>query len=159
MSDVYSGAVADVEVNLKTGKIRVTHMWGVQDSGLVVNPGLVENQLSGKLIRSVSRTLLEEVTFNKQRVTSLDWVGYPTLRMKDAPTVTTIVISRTEIVGSAASPIKMAGPRYRGVGESMEAAAPAAIGNAIFDATGIRMRQVPVTAAKMRAAIKAAGLA
>lgn len=158
MSDVYSGAVADVEVNLKTGKITVTHMWGVQDSGLVVNPGLVENQLSGKLIRSVSRTLLEEVQFNKQRVTSLDWVSYPTVRFKDSPTVTTIVISRTEMVGSAASPIKMAGPRYRGVGESMEAAAPAAIGNAIFDATGVRMRQVPVTAAKMRAALKAAGV-
>jgi len=62
------------------------------------------------------------------------------------------------MVGSAASPIKMAGPRYRGVGESMEAAAPAAIGNAIFDATGVRMRQVPVTAAKMRAALKAAGV-
>jgi CO/xanthine dehydrogenase Mo-binding subunit len=157
MSDVYSGAVADVEVNLKTGKIVVTQMWGVQDSGLIVNPGLVENQLVGMLVRSVSRVLFEEVTFDKQRVTSLDWVSYPILRFKETPKVTAIVLGRTEVVAGAASPIKMAGPRYRGVGESMEAAAPAAIGNAVFDATGVRMRQVPLTPAKMRAALKAAG--
>jgi len=159
MSDVYSAAVADVEVNIKTGKVVVTQMWGVQDSGLIVNPGLVENQLVGKLVRSVSRTLYEGVTFDKQRVTSLDWVTYPILRFKETPTVTVQVIGHTEIVPSANSPIKMAGPRYRGVGESMEAAAPAAIGNAIFDAVGVRMRQVPLTPAKVRNALKAAGIA
>jgi nicotinate dehydrogenase subunit B len=157
MSDVYSAAVAEVQVDLKTGKVVVTHMHGVQDSGLIVNPGLVENQLVGMLIRSVSRTLYEGVTFSKQRVTSVDWVTYPILRMKESPTVTVSVIGHTEIVPAVNSPIKMAGPRYRGVGESMEAAAPAAIGNAIFDATGVRMRQVPLTPAKVRAALKAAG--
>jgi CO/xanthine dehydrogenase Mo-binding subunit len=110
------------------------------------------------LIRSVSRTVYEEVTFSKKRVTALDWVSYPILRFKESPNVTVSVIGRTEVVPAAQSPIKMAGPRYRGVGESMEAAAPAAIGNAVFDATGIRMRQVPLTPAKMRAAFKAAGL-
>ena len=159
MSDVYPAAVAEVQVNLKTGKVTVTHLYGVQDSGLIVNPGLVENQLTGMLTRGVSRTLFEQVTFSKKRVTSLDWVTYPILRFADAPKVTTIVIGHNEIVQGSASPIKMAGPRYRGVGESMEAAVPAAIGNAIFDATGVRMRQVPITPAKMRAALKAAGVA
>jgi nicotinate dehydrogenase subunit B len=158
MSDVYSSTVADVEVNIKTGRVVVKQMWGAQDSGLIVNPGLVENQLVGMMIRSVSRTLFEGVTFSKQRVTSLDWVTYPILRFKESPAVTAIVIGHTEVVPAVNSPIKMAGPRYRGVGESMEAAAPAAIGNAIFDATGVRMRQVPLTPAKVRAALKAAGV-
>ena len=125
---------------------------------MIVNPALVENQLTGMLVRSVSRTLFEGVTFSKQRVTSLDWVSYPILRFKESPTVSASVIGHTEIVPAVNSPIKMAGPRYRGVGESMEAAAPAAIGNAIFDATGVRMRQVPLTPAKVRAALKAAGV-
>jgi CO/xanthine dehydrogenase Mo-binding subunit len=159
MSDVYSAVVANVQVDLKTGKIVVKHMYGAQDSGLIVNPGLVENQLSGMLIRSVSRTLFEEVKFNKQRLTSLDWNSYPILRMADSPTVTTIAISHTEIVPAANSPIKMAGPRYRGVGESMETPGPAAIGNAVFDATGVRLRQVPFTPAKVLKALKAAGVA
>jgi nicotinate dehydrogenase subunit B len=159
MSDVYSAAVAEVEVNIKTGKVIVTHMYGVQDSGLIVNPALVENQLEGMLVRSISRTLFEGVTFDKQRVTSVDWVTYPILRFKESPKLTTSVIGHTEIVNSASSPIKMAGPRYRGVGESMEAAGPPAIGNAIFDAVGVRMRQVPITPAKMRRALKDAGIA
>ena len=159
MSDVYSGAVAEVEVHVKTGKVIVTRMWGVQDSGLVVNPASIENQLSGMLIRSVSRTLYEQVAFNKRRVTSTDWVSYPILRFADTPTVTTSVISRIEVVPASQSPIKMAGPRYRGAGESMEAAAPAAIANAIFDATGVRFRQAPITPAKVLAGLKAAGIA
>jgi nicotinate dehydrogenase subunit B len=158
MSDVYSAAVAEVEVNLKTGKVLVTHIYGAQDSGLIVNPALVENQLTGMLNRAVSRTLFEGVSFDKQRVTSLDWVSYPILRFKDHPSVTTIAISHDEVVPASASPIKMAGPRYRGVGESMEAAAPAAIGNAIFDATGVRFRQVPITPAKVRKGLQAAGI-
>ncbi|HZO62245.1 MAG TPA: molybdopterin cofactor-binding domain-containing protein, partial [Gaiellaceae bacterium] len=158
MSDVYSGCVAEVEVNVKTGKVRVTHVYGVQDSGLAVNPASLENQLTGMLIRGVSRTLYEEVTFDTRRVTSLDWVSYPMLRFKESPTVTTIVINRTEVVPASASPIKMAGPRYRGAGESMEAAVPAAIGNAIFDAVGVRFRQVPITPAKVRAGLRAAGV-
>ncbi len=158
MSDVYSASVAEVTVNLKSGKIVVTQIYGVQDSGLIVNPALVENQLSGMVTRAVSRTLYEGVTFSKQRVTSLDWTTYPMLRFGDAPKVTVIAISHPEVVPAASSPIKMAGPRYRGVGESMEAAAPAAIANAIFDATGIRLRQAPLTPAKLRFALKAAGI-
>ncbi len=156
--DVHSGVVAEVEVDRKTGKIVVKHLYGAQDSGFVINPASAENQITGMLIRGASRTLLEEVTFSKQRLTSLDWVSYPILRFRDHPTVTPIVISHTdEVVDVAGSQTGLAGPRYRGVGESLEAAVPAAIGNAVFDATGVRMRQVPLTAPKMRNALAAAG--
>ena len=88
--DVYAGAVAEVEVDRKTGKIVVKHLYGVQESGVIVNPASAENQLSGMLIRGASRTIFEQVTFSKQRVTGLDWVSYPILRFKEHPTVTTV---------------------------------------------------------------------
>ena len=156
--DVQAGVVAEVQVDRKTGKIVVKHVYGAQDSGFVVNPASAENQITGMLVRGVSRTLFEETTFSKQRLTSLDWVTYPILRFKEHPNVTPIVISHTdEVVDVAASQTGLAGPRYRGVGESIEAVVPAAIGNAVFDATGVRMRQVPLTATKMRNALAAAG--
>ncbi|HZO98563.1 MAG TPA: molybdopterin cofactor-binding domain-containing protein [Gaiellaceae bacterium] len=158
-TDVYAGVVAEVEVNKKTGKIVVTHLYGAQDSGFVVNPGLIENQLVGMLTRGVSRTLYEEVRFNKRRVTSTDWVSYPVLRFKEHPAITAIAITHPdEVVEAARSPVRIAGPRYRGAGESIEAVVPAAIGNAVFDATGVRMRQVPLTPAKVRAALEASGV-
>lgn len=158
MSDIYSGVVAEVEVDRKTGKITVTHLYGSMDSGFVVNPASVENQMSGMLTRGASRTLLEELTFSKQRVTGLDWVTYPILRFKDAPAVTTVSIGHTdEVVTAALSPQTIDGPRYRGAGESLEAVVPPAIGNAVFDATGVRFRQVPLTPAKIRQGLKAAG--
>jgi CO/xanthine dehydrogenase Mo-binding subunit len=159
-SDAYTGVVAEVEVNKKTGKITVTHLYGAEDSGVIVNPASVENQMVGMLTRGVGRTLIEEVKFSKERVTSLDWVSYPMLRIADTPTVTTIVIGHPdEIATAATSPQAVAGPRYRGAGESLEATVPAAIGNAFFDATGVRMRQIPLTPAKVRAALQAAGIA
>ena len=157
-SDAYSGVVAEVEVDRKTGKIVVKHLYGSQDQGFAVNPGLIANQLSGMLIRGASRTLSEEVTFSKRRIMNLDWVSYPTLRFKDSPTVTTIVIPhQDEVVDASLSPVGLAGPRYRGAAESLEAAVPAAIGNAVFDAIGVRMRQVPLTPAKVRLALAVVG--
>jgi CO/xanthine dehydrogenase Mo-binding subunit len=80
------------------------------------------------------------------------------MRFRDHAPVTAIVIGRTdEVVDASLSPVAMAGPRYRGAGESLEAAVPAAIGNAVFDATGVRMRQIPLTPVKTRRALEAAG--
>ena len=160
-SDAYSGVIADITVNKKTGRIVVNHLYGAQDSGVVVNPASIENQMVGMLTQGAGRTLVEEITFNTQRVTGLDWVTYPMLRFKEHPNVTTIVIGhQNEIVGSAGSAsTTLAGPRYRGGGESVTVAVPAAIGNAFFDATGVRIRQAPLTPAKVRAALKAAGVA
>jgi CO/xanthine dehydrogenase Mo-binding subunit len=156
-ADVYAGVVAEVQVNKKTGKILVTHLYGAQDSGVIVNPASVENQMIGMLVRGAGRTTIEQVAFSKQRVTALDWATYPMLRFKDSPAVTPIVIGHpTETATAATSPQALAGPRYRGAGESLEAVVPAAIGNAVFDATGVRMRQIPLTPAKVQAALKAA---
>ncbi len=156
--DVQAGVVAEVEVDRMTGKIVVKHLYGAQDSGVVVNPASAENQITGMLVRGVSRTLVEGMSFSKQRVTGLDWVTYPILRFKDTPTVTSIVIShQDEVVDASASQTGYAGPRYRGVGESIEAVVPAAIGNAVFDAIGVRMRQIPLTPLKVRKALESAG--
>ena len=156
--DVHSGVVAEVQVDRKTGRITVTHVYGAQDSGFVVNPEAADNQIKGMMTRGVSRTLLEEVTFSKNRLTSLDWVSYPIMRFKEHPNVTAVVISHPdEVVDAAASQTGLAGPRYRGVGESLEAVVPAAIGNAVFDATGVRFRQIPLTPAKIHKGLAAAG--
>ena len=87
----------------------------------------------------------EEVTFDKGRVTSLDWVSYPILRFKDHPAVTTVVVQRTDLQST-------------GNGEPPTAAAAASIANAFFDATGVRLYEVPMTPARVRAALKAAGV-
>ena len=132
-SDEYAGVVAEITVDRKTGRITVNHLYAAQEAGVVVNPASVENQIVGMLTQGVSRTLIEEMTFTKKRVTGLDWVTYPMLRFKDAPKVTTMVITRpNEIVEANLSPASIAGPRYRGAGEPTVAAVPAAIGNALL---------------------------
>jgi len=137
--------VADIEVNIKTGKIVAKHMYVAVVAGLMAAPAQAENNMSGALIMGVSRALTEEVTFDKGRVTSLDWVSYPLLRFKDHPAVTTVVVQRTDLQAT-------------GNGEPPTAAAAAAIANAFFDATGVRLYEVPMTPAKVRAALKAAGV-
>ncbi|HZO98559.1 MAG TPA: molybdopterin cofactor-binding domain-containing protein [Gaiellaceae bacterium] len=144
-SSSLSAVVADVEVNKKTGKIVVKHMYASQDSGLAVYPGGVESQIVGGVIQSVSRSLSEAVTFTRTRVTSIDWVTYPLLRFKDHPAVTAIVVQRPDVLPS-------------GGGEPPAVPTPAAIANAFFDATGVRIRQAPMTPARVRAVLKAAGV-
>jgi CO/xanthine dehydrogenase Mo-binding subunit len=141
----YAAVVADVEVNKKTGKIVVKHVHTAQDYGLVVGPDLVDSQATGMVVQAISRTL-EEVRFNKVGVTSLDWVSYPILRFKDAPKFTNITITRPNITPGPSS-------------EELMGPAPAAIANAFFDATGVRMREAPMTPARVRAVLKAAGVA
>ena len=138
------GIVADIEVNKKTGKITVTHLYAAQNNGLTISPGLVENQMSGNLIQGLCRGMLEEVTFDKSRVTSLDWVSYPILRFADSPPVTTVSCQRTDLPST-------------GSGEPVNAPVIAAVANAFFDATGVRIRQAPLTPARVRAVLKAAG--
>jgi CO/xanthine dehydrogenase Mo-binding subunit len=141
-----SGIVAEIEVNMKSGKITAKHMYASQVAGLTVAPALVENQMSGALIMGTSRALHEAVVFDKGRVTSLDWVTYPLLRMKDSPLVTTVPVQRLDL-------------QPTGSGEPPTAASAAAIANAFFDATGVRLHQAPMTPAVVRAALKAAGVA
>jgi CO/xanthine dehydrogenase Mo-binding subunit len=120
-------------------------MTGVYDVGLAISPGLVENQMVGAITQTVSRALHEGIAYSKTRVTSTDWVTYPILRFKDTPTITHIVIQRLD-------------QNPQGAGEPLVATIPAAIANAFFDATGVRIRQVPMTAGRVRAALEAAGV-
>jgi CO/xanthine dehydrogenase Mo-binding subunit len=131
---------AHVTVNKKTGKITVDHLYAAQDAGTTVNPASVENQIEGCLVQGASRALLEEVRFDRVRQSSLDWVSYPILRMKDAPAVTPIVVQRLD---------KPAG----GSGEPTTAAVAAAIANAFFDATGVRLFRAPMSPAYVRKAL------
>ncbi|MEO6186347.1 MAG: molybdopterin cofactor-binding domain-containing protein, partial [Steroidobacteraceae bacterium] len=139
----YGAAVAEIEVDTQTGKVRVLHLTGALDAGLVVNPLIVERQIEGQLVQTASRMLLEEVTFDQTRVTSLDWQSYPILRFEDCPAVTAVVVQRT-------------GERSTGAGEETMAAAAAAIANAFFDATGRRMERYPLTPARVLAALRPA---
>jgi CO/xanthine dehydrogenase Mo-binding subunit len=137
----YGGAVAEIEVNKETGKVIAKHMYGAIDAGQVVNPGNVEAQISGQLVQTASRMFHEEVTFNTTNVTSLDWIKYPVLRFDECPQVTPVVVQRLN-------------ERSTGAGEEVMAAAAAAIANAFFDATGVRMEEFPLTPARVLAALK-----
>jgi nicotinate dehydrogenase subunit B len=139
----YGAAVADVEVDMQTGQVRVLHIVGALDAGLVVNPRIVERQIEGQLVQTASRMLLEEVTFDKARVTSLDWASYPILRFEECPNITPVIVQRL-------------GEPSTGAGEETMAAGAAAIANAFYDATGIRMGRYPLTPSRVLAALRAA---
>jgi CO/xanthine dehydrogenase Mo-binding subunit len=137
------GAVAEVEVNRKSGEIRVNHFAIVQDCGQIINPDGVKNQIEGNVIQTVSRTLKEEVTFDRSRVTSVDWVSYPILKFPEVPDVDIDLIDRpTE--------------KPWGVGEPAASVVPSAIASAVFRAIGVRLRSVPFTPAKVLAALQCA---
>lgn len=136
----YGGAVAEIEVNTETGEVRIVHLYGAIDAGLVVNTSNVENQIIGQLVQTASRMLLEEVTFNDTGVTSLDWAAYPILRFEQCPSITPIIVQRLDEPPS-------------GAGEEVMAAAAAAIANAFFDATGKRMTMYPFTPERVLATL------
>jgi CO/xanthine dehydrogenase Mo-binding subunit len=137
----YAAAVADVEVNRTNGQVMVKKITLAHDCGLIVNPDGVKNQVEGNIVQGVSRALLEEVTFNADGVTSLDWKSYPILKFPDIPEVDIVLINRQEV-----EPL--------GAGELATVPVPAAIGSAIFDATGIKLREVPFTPKRVLAELK-----
>jgi nicotinate dehydrogenase subunit B len=141
-SNSLSAVVAEIEVNKKTGKVVAKHLYLSQDAGLAINPELLANQMIGGSIMATSRVLHEETRFNTKHVTSRDWVSYPILRFKDAPEVTTVVIDRKDQLS-------------KGAGEVPISATASAIANAFFDATGVRLREAPMTPARVRGVLKA----
>src|SRR5262249_42469257 len=110
-----------------------------------VNPDLIRNQMVGNLTQSTSRALWEEVTFNENNVTSVDWVTYPILRFKDFPKLTLVVVQRTD-------------QPSLGSGEPVTGPPLGAIANAFYDATGVRTHEAPLTPGRVRATLKAAGV-
>ncbi|MGE5524083.1 MAG: molybdopterin cofactor-binding domain-containing protein [Rhodospirillaceae bacterium] len=137
----YVGLIADVEVNKRTGKIRVTDVWCSHDCGQVINPDGAINQIEGGIVQTISRTLMEEVRFDRSRVTSVDWNSYPILRFPDVPDIHVELINRPD-------------QTPWGAGEMSATVVPAAISNAVYDAVGIRLRSVPFTKEKVLAALK-----
>ena len=139
----YVGAVADVEVDRETGKVTVKKFYVTHDCGQIINPDGLRNQIEGNVVQTTSRTLLEELRFDRSRVTSVDWATYPILKFPDVPEVAIDLIDRpTE--------------KPWGAGEPAAAVVPAAIANAIFDATGVRLRSVPMASDKVLGALHAA---
>ncbi len=136
----YVAAVAEVEVNRKTGEVRVTRVCVGHDCGQIINPDGLANQIEGGVIQTVSRTLMEQVQWDKTKVTSVDWATYPILRFPDVPRVEVDMINTP-------------GDVSWGAGEPTATTIPAAIGNAIFDATGARLRSIPFTPDKVQAAL------
>jgi len=143
-SDVYVTVVADVEVNRTSGQVAVKRIVCAHDCGLMVNPDGVRNQVEGNVIQGVSRALLEEVAYDANGVTSLDWQSYPILRFPDVPDVEVVLINRPEMPAL-------------GAGEPSTVPVAAAIANAIFDATGARLREAPFTPKRVLAGLKEKG--
>ncbi|HYE92818.1 MAG TPA: molybdopterin cofactor-binding domain-containing protein [Terriglobales bacterium] len=138
----YVAAVAEVEVDRKSGHVRCTKVTVSHDCGQIVNPEGVKTQIEGNIIQTVSRTLVEELKWNKSRVTSVDWASYPILRFPDVPDVDIVLLDKPNE------------PAW-GAGEPAAAVVPSAISNAIFDAIGVRLRTVPFTPDRVKAALKA----
>jgi nicotinate dehydrogenase subunit B len=139
----YGAAVAEIELDKESGRILAKHMYGALDVGLAVNPAFVENQITGMLVQATSRMLKEEVTFSETNVTSLDWDTYPILRFEECPEVTAIVVQQLNEKSDAA-------------GEEVVGPAAAAIANAFFDATGVRLQEYPLTPNRVLAALSRA---
>ena len=137
----YVAAVAEVEVNRKTGEVKVGRVCVGHDCGQIINPDGLANQIEGGVIQTVSRALMEQVQWDSTKVTSVDWATYPILRFPDVPRVEVDMINTP-------------GDVSWGAGEPTGTAIPAAIGNAILDATGARLRSIPSRPDKAQAALK-----
>jgi CO/xanthine dehydrogenase Mo-binding subunit len=139
----YCATITEVEVNQDTGRVLVKRCVVAMDAGPISNPDGVKNQIEGGTIQGISRTLLEEVTWSGDRVTSVDWRTYRTLFLGDqVPVIESVLINRTDA-------------EAMGAGETAVTVAAAAIGNAIFDATGVRLREIPFTLERVKTALAA----
>lgn len=128
----WSAWITDVAVNKVTGDVAVTRVVAGQDTGMMINPDGVRHQLTGNVIQSTSRALMEEVSFDRTGVASREWGSYPIIKFPDLPKIDVLLLPRQN-------------EEPRGAGESASVPSAAAIANAIFDATGVRFRELPFT--------------
>ena len=138
----YVAMVADVDVDQSSGRIRVRKLVVAQDCGPITNPDGMKNQIEGGALQGLSRALGEEVTWDERKVTSIDWRTYHSLPLGfDVPEVESVLINRNGVEAS-------------GAGETAITIVAAAVGNAVFDATGARIREVPFTPERIVAALR-----
>jgi len=134
-------AVAEIEVERKSGRIWARKVTVAHDCGLIINPEGLRYTIEGNVVHGLSRTLFEEVRFDRDSVTSVDWLSYPILDIGDAPeAIEVALINHPEIAPT-------------GAGEPTMRVIPAAVANAFFDATGVRLRKVPMTPERVKAAL------
>ena len=139
----YCAVAMEVEVTRDTGRARVNRAVAAVDSGQIVNPDGLINQIEGGIIQSISWTLYERVTFDDTRITSIDWSTYPILRFNAVPdSVEVLILDRP-------------GQPFLGSGEAAQGPAAAALANAIANATGRRLRDLPLTRERIKAALPA----
>ena len=132
--------IAEVQVDKSTGAVRVKRIVLAHDCGLIINPDGVKNQIEGNVIQSLSRALKEEVQFDERGITSVDWQTYPILTFSEIPDIEIVLINRPD-------------QPAMGAGEPSTVTTAAAVANAIFDATGVRLRQIPFTPERVRSAL------
>ena len=137
----FIAVVADVEVHRATGKVTVKRVTVANDSGTLINPGNMKLVIEGNVIQGLSRSLHEEVTFDRNRVTAVDWASYPILDSTEVPEAIDIVL-----LGTQANP-------PGGAGEPALVCMPSAVANAIYNATGTRIRRFPYTAQRVKQAL------
>ena len=142
--NTHVAAIVEVEVNRHTGRVWPRRWTIAHDCGLIVNPDNLRLVIEGNILHATSRALFEEVRFDRKMVRSVDWVTYPILGTRDAPEAVDIVLidHREEM------PL--------GAGEPASRPVAAAIANAVFDATGVRVRQAPLSPGRMREALSRA---
>ena len=134
-----AAVIAEVEVGWQTHRARVKRVWVAHDCGQVIAPDLLRQTVEAQIVQTISRSVNEEVKFDNKNVTSVDWLTYPILEMSEAPeSIELVIIDRPEIAPA-------------GAGEATCRPMPAAIANAIYDATGVRLRQAPFTADRIKA--------
>jgi CO/xanthine dehydrogenase Mo-binding subunit len=139
----YAAMVVEAEVDQDTGKVAVKRIVVSNDCGPISNPDGLRNQLEGGALQGMSRALGEEVTWDDEKVTSFDWRTYHSLPLGfDVPKIETVLVNRPD-------------EEATGAGETSITIIAAAIGNAIFDATGARIRQIPFTPERVKAALAA----
>ncbi len=136
----YTAVCVSLRVNKPSGRIGLERAVLAVDVGQIVNPEAVSSQIEGAFIQSASWTLKEQVAFDQHGVISVDWHSYPIFRFPDAPKIETVLLNQP-------------GQPYLGVGEGAMGPAPAAIANAVFQAAGIRLRQIPFTPERVREAL------
>jgi CO/xanthine dehydrogenase Mo-binding subunit len=144
--------IAEVEVNRRTGHVWVKRLVCAHDCGLVINPEGLRRTIEGGMLHTLSRALHEEVKFDGEKITTVDWATYPTLTHADTPERIDVVL-----VNGDPNPDRPDLPHY-GAGETVCKPTMAAVANAIFDATGVRLRRVPFRDARVRAALETAGV-
>jgi CO/xanthine dehydrogenase Mo-binding subunit len=137
----YAALIADVDVNRETGVVHPRRFVVALDCGPISNPDGLRNQIEGGILQGMSRSLVEEVTWDNRRVTSIDWESYNSLHLDyEMPTVESVFVTPADVPAT-------------GAGETAITVTPAAIGNAIFDATGARLRDLPFTPERVQAAL------